>query len=106
MPLRHVRWIKANNIRVPLVEADIDLDGTIQHRPEGVPFFPTVIPRHLVFRYWDLGAPAGMARNIPFPAIPFPGSQASKIRPRHPAAPDPGQSLVDSVRPLAKSRMT
>ena len=62
MPLRHVRWIRANNVRVPLVEADIDLDGTILHCPEGVSVFPDGHPA--APRLPLLGSRrAGMARN-------------------------------------------
>ena len=60
MPLRHVRWIRANNVRVPLVEADIDLDGTILHCPEGVSVFPD---GHPAAPRLPLLGPRAVARN-------------------------------------------
>ncbi len=56
-----VPW-RRRNVRVPLVEADIDLDGTIPHCPEGVSVFPDGHPA--APRLPLLGSRrAGMARN-------------------------------------------
>src|SRR5687768_908397 len=37
--LRQIGWIKANNVRVPLVEGDVDIDGTLLRCPEGISVF-------------------------------------------------------------------
>jgi hypothetical protein len=43
-PLRQVGWIKVNNVRVPLVQADVDLDGTMARCTEGISVFPDTHP--------------------------------------------------------------